>query len=84
MELRRLEVIPQQQRSSFALTLAPVVNYASNMWMHAFRNKAIGLINRVQRERVQAIVGTFPQLRSASRERRLTLPRCNTGSGGEL
>jgi hypothetical protein len=35
------------------------VDYASNVWMHAFKDKAIGPINRVQRVGAQAIVGTF-------------------------
>lgn len=39
--------------------MAPVVDYASNVWMHAFKNKKIGPINRVQRVGAQAIVGTF-------------------------
>ncbi|THC88429.1 hypothetical protein EYZ11_012122 [Aspergillus tanneri] len=43
MELRRLRV----------------VDYASNVWMHAVKDKAIGPINRVQRVGAQAIVGTF-------------------------
>jgi hypothetical protein len=43
----------------FTSTVAPVVDYASNVWMHAFKDKAIGAINRVQRVGAQAIVGTF-------------------------
>ncbi|KAJ6105337.1 hypothetical protein N7523_010147 [Penicillium sp. IBT 18751x] len=39
--------------------LAPVVDYASNVWMHAFKNTAMGPINRVQMAGAQAIVGTF-------------------------
>jgi hypothetical protein len=36
-----------------------VVDYASNVWMHAFKDRAIGPINRVQRVGAQAIVGIF-------------------------
>ncbi|OKP12301.1 Pantothenate synthetase [Penicillium subrubescens] len=40
-------------------TVAPVVDYASNFWMHGFKGTAIGSINRVKRIGAQAIVGTF-------------------------
>ncbi|KAJ5117317.1 hypothetical protein N7448_010949 [Penicillium atrosanguineum] len=60
MELRRLRGLsPVTARQLFTSTVAPVVDYASNVWMHAFKNKAIGPINRVQRVGSQAIVGTF-------------------------
>jgi hypothetical protein len=36
-----------------------VVDFASNVWMYAFKNKNIGPINRVQRVGAQAIVETF-------------------------
>jgi len=60
MELRRLRGLsPATARQLFSSTVAPVVDYASNVWMHAFKNKSIGPINRVQRVGAQAIVGTF-------------------------
>ncbi|KAJ9481395.1 hypothetical protein VN97_g12085 [Penicillium thymicola] len=60
MELRRLRGLPPATaRQLLTTTVAPVVDYASNVWMHAFKDKAIGPINRVQRVRAQAIVGTF-------------------------
>lgn len=60
IELRRLRGLSlATARQLFASTVAPVVDYASNVWMHAFRDKAIGPINRVQRVGAQAIVGTF-------------------------
>lgn len=60
MELRRLRGLsPATARQLFTATVAPVVDYASNVWMHAFKNKAIGPVNRVQRVGAQAIVGTF-------------------------
>jgi hypothetical protein len=31
----------------FTSTVTPVVDYASNVWMHAFKDKAVGPINRV-------------------------------------
>ncbi|GAA93271.1 reverse transcriptase [Aspergillus luchuensis IFO 4308] len=39
--------------------LVDIMDYASNVWMHTFGNKATGPINRVQRVGAQAIVGTF-------------------------
>ena len=60
MELRRLRgLTPASARQLFTSTVAPVVDYASNVWMHACKNKAMGPINRVQRVGAQAIVGTF-------------------------
>mgnify|MGYP002718720533 FL=1 len=60
MELRRLRGLsPATARQLFTSTVAPVVDYASNVWMHAFKDKASGPINRVQRVGAQAIVGTF-------------------------
>ncbi|KAI2928635.1 hypothetical protein CBS147321_10997 [Aspergillus niger] len=60
MELRRLRGLsPSTARQLFTSTVAPVVDYASNVWMHAFKNKATGPINRVQRVGAQAIIGTF-------------------------
>ncbi|KAJ6041450.1 hypothetical protein N7460_006840 [Penicillium canescens] len=60
MELRRLRGLsPATARQLFTSTVAPVVDYASNVWMYACKNKNIGPINRVQRVGAQAIVGTF-------------------------
>jgi hypothetical protein len=60
MELRRLRGLsPSTARQLFTSTVFPVVDYASNVWMHAFKDKAVGPINRVQRVGAQAIVGTF-------------------------
>ncbi|GCB24364.1 hypothetical protein AAWM_07249 [Aspergillus awamori] len=47
--------------NEFALSslLKLVVDYASNVGWHAFKDKAVGPINRIQRVGAQAIVGTF-------------------------
>ena len=39
--------------------VVPVLGYASNVWMHAYKDKLKDPINRVQRIGAQAIVGTF-------------------------
>jgi hypothetical protein len=60
MELRRLRGLSTSTaRQLFTCTVAPVVDYASSVWMHAFKNKLVGPINRVQKMAAQAIVGTF-------------------------
>ncbi|KAJ5125944.1 hypothetical protein N7526_008121 [Penicillium atrosanguineum] len=60
MELRRLRGLSTATaRQLFTSTVAPVVDYASNVWMHACKDKAMRPINRVQRVGAQAIVGTF-------------------------
>ena len=60
MELRRLRGLsPTTARQLFTSTVAPVIDYASSVWMHAYKDKAIGPINRVQRVGAQVIVGTF-------------------------
>ncbi|KAL3955841.1 hypothetical protein ACCO45_009860 [Purpureocillium lilacinum] len=60
MGLRRLRgVTPATARQLFASTVAPAVDYASNVWMHACKNKSASAINRVQRVGAQAIVGTY-------------------------
>ena len=60
IELRRLRGLsPTTARQLFISTVAPTIDYASNVWMHAFKDKSVGPINRVQRIGAQAIVGTF-------------------------
>lgn len=60
MELKRLRGLsPSTARQLFTCTVAPGVDYASNVWMHACKNKLAGPINRIQRVAAQAIVGTF-------------------------
>ncbi|KAK8070343.1 hypothetical protein PG994_006959 [Apiospora phragmitis] len=60
MELRRLKGLsPATARQLFTATVAPVLDYASNVWMHEYRYKAAAPINRVQKIGAQAIVGTF-------------------------
>jgi hypothetical protein len=50
---------PSTAQQLFASIVAPVVDYASNVWRHAFKDKLVGPINRVQRIGAQAIVGTL-------------------------
>ncbi|KAJ9481135.1 hypothetical protein VN97_g12366 [Penicillium thymicola] len=66
-------------RQLFTSTMAPVVDYASNVWMHALKDN--GPINHVQRAGAQAIVGTFLTVATSVAEARPTLPLHNTVSG---
>ena len=60
MELRHLGGLSTSTaRHLFTSTVVPVVDYASTVWMHAYKDKLVGPINRVQRMAAQAIVGTF-------------------------
>jgi hypothetical protein len=46
MELRRLRGLSlATARQLFTAMVAPAVDYGSNVWMHACKDKAIGLIN---------------------------------------
>lgn len=60
MALKRLRLVsPSTARQLFGATVAPVVDYASNVWMHACGCKGMALINRIQRVGAQAITGAF-------------------------
>ena len=60
MELQRLRgLTPATARQLFAAMVAPVVDYASNVWMHRCVYKRAAPIHRIQRVGAQAIVGTF-------------------------
>jgi hypothetical protein len=74
MALKRLRMVsPSTARQLFAATVAPVVDYASNIWMHACGNAAMESLNRVQRVGAQAIIGAFRKLWVGLH----TLPRTN-------
>ena len=60
MALKRLSMIsPSTARQLFNATVAPVIDYASNVWKYAGGAQADAMINRVQRIGAQAITGTF-------------------------
>ena len=60
MALRRLRLVsPSTARKLFGATVAPVVDYASNIWMHANGWKTTPALNRVQKIGAQAITGAF-------------------------
>jgi hypothetical protein len=60
LALKRLKMLsPTTARQLFNETVAPVMDYASNVWLHATKGPAMAALNRVQRIGAQAIIGTF-------------------------
>jgi hypothetical protein len=60
MALKRLRMVSSSTaRQLFESTVAPVVDYASNVWMHACGTAGMASLNRVQRVGAQAIIGSF-------------------------
>ncbi|OAQ57647.1 endonuclease/exonuclease/phosphatase [Purpureocillium lilacinum] len=60
MNLRRLKLLsPRVARQLFMATVAPAMDHASNVWMHARRAKETGWLNKAQRIGAQAITGSF-------------------------
>jgi hypothetical protein len=67
--LRRLRLVsPTTARKLFGATVAPVVDYASNVWMHACGCKGLALMNRIQRLGAQAVTGAFRTVATAVAE----------------
>ncbi|KAH7459183.1 hypothetical protein FOMA001_g20218 [Fusarium oxysporum f. sp. matthiolae] len=60
MELKRLKgTAPSTTRQLFTAMVTPVVDYASNVWMHACKTASAYAVHRVQRIGAQAIIGSF-------------------------
>jgi hypothetical protein len=69
MALKRLRLVsPSTARQLFGATVAPVVDYASNIWMHACGCKGMALMNRIQRIGAQAVTGAFRTVATAVAE----------------
>ena len=69
MALRRLRMVsPSTARQLFSATVATTMDYASNIWMHACKGKAMASMNRAQRVGAQAITGTFCTVATAIAE----------------
>ncbi|KJZ68284.1 hypothetical protein HIM_12324 [Hirsutella minnesotensis 3608] len=60
MGLRRLKMLsPRGSRQVFEATVAPAMDYASNVWTHALRANHVGWMNKAQMVGAQAITGAF-------------------------
>ena len=69
MNLRRLrDLSPLTARHLFTATVAPVMDYASNVWMYGCVDRTMKIINRVQKLGAQAIVGIFRRVATAVAE----------------
>jgi hypothetical protein len=61
-------------RKLFNVTVAPVVDYASSVWMHARRASAERVLMRVQKISRQVVVGCFRTVGTAVAELEANLP----------
>ena len=60
LALKRLKMLsPVSARKLFNATVAPVIDYASNVWMHAAKESGMATLNRAQKIGAQAITGAF-------------------------
>jgi hypothetical protein len=75
MALKRLRGLsPSVTRKLFNATVAPVVDYASSVWMHVRKASAERVLTRVQRIGGQAVVGCFRTVGTAVAELEANLP----------
>ncbi|KAG7126046.1 hypothetical protein HYQ44_001086 [Verticillium longisporum] len=75
MALRRLRgLAPSVARQLFTSTVAPVVDYASCVWMHACGETLVRSLNRVQNVSAQSIVGTFRTVATVVAEAEASIP----------
>jgi hypothetical protein len=66
MALKRLQMIsPRTARQLFGATVAPVVDYAAGVWMHACGAKATQYLNRVQKTGAIVITRAFRTVATA-------------------
>jgi NAD(P)-dependent dehydrogenase (short-subunit alcohol dehydrogenase family) len=66
LALRRLKMLsPRTARQLFVATVAPVMDYAASVWMHACGGKALSWLNRAQKIGALAITGAFRTVATA-------------------
>ncbi|KJZ68743.1 hypothetical protein HIM_11863 [Hirsutella minnesotensis 3608] len=69
MCLKRLKMAsPRMARQLFVATVAPTMDYASNVWSHACGTKEASWIDRAQRIGAQAVTGGFRTVATAVAE----------------
>ncbi|KJZ68124.1 hypothetical protein HIM_12485 [Hirsutella minnesotensis 3608] len=69
MCLKRLKMAsPRTARQLFIATVAPTMDYASNVWSHACKTKEATWIERAQRVGAQAVTGGFRTVATAVAE----------------
>jgi hypothetical protein len=78
LALGRLRMIsPSTTRQLFTAMVEPVVDYASNVWMHACTAPAMAALNRVQREGGKSITGSFRTVATAVAEAEASIRTVN-------
>jgi ribonuclease HI len=69
MALKQLKGLPTAvTRQLFTAMVAPVMDYASNVWRYACGTRLTKVIDRIQRIGAQAIIGTFKTVATAVAE----------------
>lgn len=69
MCLRRLKMLsPRTARQLFVSTVAPVMDYASSVWMHSCGAQELAWLNRAHMVGAQAITGAFSKVATAVAE----------------
>jgi len=75
LALKRLKMLsPQTARQLFVATVAPVMDYAASVWMHACGEKALSWLNRAQKTGALAITGAFRTVATAVAEAEASIP----------
>lgn len=65
LALRLKMLSPRTARPLFVTTVAPVMEYAASVWMHACGKRALGWLNRAQKIGALAITGAFRTVAAA-------------------
>jgi ribonuclease HI len=69
IELKRLKGLPRATaRQLFTAMVAPILDYASNVWRYACGDRLMHIVNRVQKVGAQAIVSAFNKVATAVAE----------------
>ena len=75
LALKRLKMLsPRIARQLFIATVAPVMDYAANVWMHACGERALSWLNRAQKLGALAITGAFRTVATAVAEAEASIP----------
>ncbi|OAQ62543.1 reverse transcriptase [Purpureocillium lilacinum] len=82
MDLRRLRMAsPRMARQLSVATVAPTVDYASNIWSHACGLREAAWLDKAQRVGAQAITGTFRTVATAVAEAEASIQPLPEGVG---
>ena len=69
LTLKRLKMLsPRIARQLFTAIVAPVIDYATSVWIHTYGEKALSWLNRAQKIGALAITGAFRTVAAAVAE----------------